>query len=265
MMKDSDYIRHLKIIEQMANDVGKYVRTEIRNSKNKYVYDARVSTFFLIAQVVRWFKISLILKEECLNDPRWYKTRYLLKHEQQQPEIGYVPFKGEKGRGLMMPEINDYQLILIKEFKEVMRVAYSQVLYSIVESKLRLFLMTAYPDALEKRKKRDRRDIFSNVYKCLLEEAGKTQYEHLIWFFSLIRNTIHNNGKYWNKGMPCVCTKYKGTIFKFEHGKMVTLPDDAMKWLLLYITPDVIDMMEDIILNTKLKKIQSIPEPAAHP
>lgn len=88
-----------------------------------------------------------------LNDPRWYKTRYLLKHEQQQPEIGYVPFKGEKGRGLMMPEINDYQLILIKEFKEVMRVAYSQVLYSIVESKLRLFLMTAYPDALEKRKK----------------------------------------------------------------------------------------------------------------
>jgi hypothetical protein len=87
----------------------------------------------------------------------------------------------------------------------------------------------------------------------------------LIWFFSLIRNTIHNNGKYWNKGMPCVCTKYKGTIFKFEHGKMVTLPDDAMKWLLLYITPDVIDMMEDIILNTKLKKIQSIPEPAAQP
>lgn len=65
-----------------------------------------------------------------------------------------MPFKGEKGRGLMMPEINDYQLILIKEFREVMRVAYSQVLYSIVESKLRLFLMTAYPDALEKRKKR---------------------------------------------------------------------------------------------------------------
>jgi hypothetical protein len=35
--------------------------------------------------------------------------------------------------------------------------------------------------------------------------------------------------------------------------------------LLLYITPDVIEMMEDIILNTKLKKIQSIPEPAAQP
>lgn len=74
MMKDSDYIRHLKIIEQMANDVGKNVRTEIRNPKNKYVYDARVSTFFLIAQVVRWFKISLILKEERPNDPRWYKN-----------------------------------------------------------------------------------------------------------------------------------------------------------------------------------------------
>ena len=39
----------------------------------------------------------------------------------------------------------------------------------------------------------------------------------------------------------------------------------ALTVLLLYITPDVIDMMEDIILNTKLNKIQSIPEPAARP
>ena len=163
-----------------------------------------------------------------------------------------------------MPETNDYRSILVKEFKDVIRFAYSQILHSIVESKFRLFLMTAYPGALEKRKnKKDRRNVFYNVYKCLLEETEKTRYEHLIWFLSLIRNTIHNNGKYWNKAVPCVCTKYKGTIFKFEHGKMLTLPEDALKWLLLYITPDVILMMEDIILNTELKEIHFIQEPAA--
>jgi hypothetical protein len=63
----------------------------------------------------------------------------------------------------------------------------------------------------------------------------------------------------------CECTKYKGTEFKFEHGKMVELRGGVFRVLLLYITPDVIDMMEDIILNTKLKDIQSIPEPVAQP
>jgi hypothetical protein len=263
MIRDSDYIDHLKKIEQMAYDAGKNVRREIKNPRQGY--DARVSTFYLIAQVIRWFKVSLIFKNEYLEnprDPRWYDTIYISRYEQQHPEIGYIPI--EEGHGLLMPETNDYhRSILVKEFKDVIRFAYSQVLYSIMESKFRLFLMTAYPGALGKRK--DRRDIFYNVYKCLLEETERTQYEHLIWFFSLIRNTIHNNGKYWNKALPCVCTKYKGTIFKFEHGKMLTLPDDALKWLLLYITPDNIVMMEDIILNTKLREIEFIPEPVAQP
>jgi hypothetical protein len=202
------------------------------------------------------------LKNKYLDDPDWYKTIYLSKYKQQQPEIGYVPFKGIKGRGLVVPEIDHYRLMMINEFDQVMLVAYSQVLYSIMESKFRPFLMTAYPDALKRRKKRD---IFHDVSECLLEKTGKTRYKQLIWFFSLIRNTIHDNGTYWNERMPCVCTKYKGTIFKFEHDKMAKLPGGAPKWLLLYITPDVIDMMEDIILNTKLKKIQSIPEPTAQP
>jgi hypothetical protein len=259
-VRDADIIDHLKIIEQKAYDVGKKVRTEIKKPNNDY--DARVSTFFLIAQVVRWFKICLIFKNKYLDDPDWYKPIYLSEYKQQQPEIGYVPFKEIKGRGLVMPEIDDYRLVMINEFDHVMLVAYSQVLYSIMESKFRPFLMTAYPDALERRKKRD---IFHDVSECLLEETGKNRYKQLIWFFSLIRNTIHDNGKYWSKGMPCVCTKYKGTIFIFEHDKMVNLPGGAPKWLLLYITPDVIDMMEDIILNTRLKEISFIPEPVAQP
>jgi hypothetical protein len=64
-MKDSDFIYYLKIIEQKAYDAGKKVRTEIRNPNN--VYDDRVSTFFMHAQAVRWFKICLILKEDYLT------------------------------------------------------------------------------------------------------------------------------------------------------------------------------------------------------
>ena len=173
-----------------------------------------------------------------------------------------MPFEGIKGCGLMMPEINDYRLMMIKEFDQVMLVAYSQVLFSIMESKFRLFLLALDQHAL------DDIERFSYVYPLLLKKTRrKTKYRRLIRFFSFVRNTIHNNGKHRNKREPNVRMKYKGKLFKFQHDSMVKYPYpfSALTVLLLYITPDVIDMMEDIILNTKLKKIQSIPEPAAQP
>lgn len=92
-MRDADIIDHLKNIEQKAYDAGKKVRTEIKNPNNDY--DARVSTFFIIAQAVRWFKIFLILKTEYLDKQHWYDTIYLSQYRQQL-EIGYVPFQGIK-------------------------------------------------------------------------------------------------------------------------------------------------------------------------
>jgi hypothetical protein len=173
-----------------------------------------------------------------------------------------VPFQGIKGRGLLMPGVNDYHLMMIDEFNYVMLVAYSQVLYSIMESKFRLFLLALDQHAL------DNIERFSYVYPLLLKEIRrKTKYRRLIRFFSFIRNTIHNNGMHRNKREPNVRMKYKGKLFKFQYDRMVKYPYpfSALTVLLLYITPDVIEMMEDIILNTKLKKIQSIPEPAAQP
>jgi hypothetical protein len=191
-VRDADIIDHLKNIEQKAYDAGKKVRTEIKNPNNDY--DARVSTFFIIAQAVRWFKIFLILKTEYLDKQHWYDTIYLSQYRQQQPEIGYVPFQGIKGRGLLMPGVNDYHLMMIDEFNYVMLVAYSQVLYSIMESKFRLFLLALDQHAL------DNIERFSYVYPLLLKEIRrKTKYRRLIRFFSFIRNTIHNNGMHRNK------------------------------------------------------------------
>ncbi len=259
-MREADIIDHLKNIEQKAYDVGKRVRIEIKNPNSGY--DARVSTFFIIAQAVRWFKIFLILKIEYLDKQHWYDTIYLSKYRQQPPEIGNVPLQGIKGRGLVMPGVNDYHFMMIDQFNSVMLVAYSQVLYFIMESKFRLFLLALDQHALDKVER------FSYVYPLLLKKTRrKTTYQRLIRFFSFIRNTIHNNGMHRLNREPNVRMKYKGKLFKFQYDRMVKYPYPftALTVLLLYITPDVIDMMEDIILNTKLKKIQSIPEPAARP
>ena len=244
MEKDNEhaFINKLKDIEQHAYDTGNRIQTHINNPD----YDARVSTFYLIAQAVRWFKIYLILKEEYLDDPIWYRNIYLSDYKQQPPEIRQVKFPINRHR------------VLIKEFHEVMILSYSQVLYSIIESKFRLFLKNIDPSSEEG-------ESFNRVRGKLLSKIRKTQYEHLIWFFSLIRNTIHDNGKHTNKKLPCVCTKYKGNIFKFELNKMVNYHGGSFTLLLKQITPDVIDMMEDIILNSDLKNFDSIPEPASIP
>jgi hypothetical protein len=55
--------------------------------------------------------------------------------------------------------------------------------------------------------------------------------------------------------------EYREKKYEFKHNEFVNYSDGAFTLLLLQITPDVIDMMKDIILNSELIKINSIPEP----
>lgn len=55
--------------------------------------------------------------------------------------------------------------------------------------------------------------------------------------------------------------EYRGKKYWFKHKEIVNYRGGAPKLLLLQITPNVIDMMEDIILNSELIEIVSIPEP----
>ena len=66
-----------------------------------------------------------------------------------------------------------------------------------------------------------------------------------------------------NTKYPYVPIKYREKMYEFKHNEFVKYPEDVdlSDLLLLQITPDVIDMMEDIILNSELINIKSIPEP----
>ena len=59
-------------------------------------------------------------------------------------------------------------------------------------------------------------------------------------------------------------SEYRGKTYEFKHNEFVKYPDGVCpsNLLLLQIAPDVIDMMEDIIMNSELININSIPEPA---
>jgi hypothetical protein len=86
-----------------------------------------------------------------------------------------------------------------------MLINYTRILFSILDSKFRWFLMNLDPNALS-----GKRDSFYDVYACPRKRVKKTQYQEFIRFFSLIRNTIHNNGMYVKATKQYDSTEYRG-------------------------------------------------------
>jgi hypothetical protein len=80
-------------------------------------------------------------------------------------------------------------------------------------------------------------------------------------FFSYMRNTSTTIA-YMSRIYPKEDISYRGKIYNFEYGKPVSC-NNPYELLYSEITPDVVDMMEDIILNTKILQIPSVPDPMA--
>lgn len=175
-MNEYEFINELKEHEQRSCKAG---QTQI----NYEIRDARVSTFYFMAQVIRSLKIYLILKKKYLDRREWYDEVYLSKYEQQWPA-------GVSGKTLQT--IEDHNMLTI--------VVYTQVLFSTVQQ------MTLDSNALK-----GKSNAFYHVYTWLLPRVNKhkTQYQNLIKVFSYIRNTIHNNGQYMDTEHPYVSIEYR--------------------------------------------------------
>jgi len=62
-MNEHAFISQLKELEQRAYSTGIKIQTKINNE----IRDARVSTFYFMAQVIRSLKLYLVLKIEYLD------------------------------------------------------------------------------------------------------------------------------------------------------------------------------------------------------
>ena len=130
-MNEHDYINKLKELELRVYDIWNKVRTQINNE-----LDARVSTFHSMAIAIRSFKIYLILKERYLDDKQWFTNIYQSEYKQPWPVTdGTI-------------QITNFDQELTHDFNVLMLMSYTQILFSIVESKFRLSLMAIDPNAL---------------------------------------------------------------------------------------------------------------------
>jgi hypothetical protein len=104
---------------------------------------------------------------------KWYVEKYLHKWGQSWPVT--------TGRIGMI--LNDHE-VLNSDFDQVVLIGYTQILFSIIDSRFRLFTTTIDPMACN-----EGTDKFSNISEWLLKQLNKKeQYENLLKFFALIRN-----------------------------------------------------------------------------
>ena len=131
-----------------------------------------------------------------------------------------------------------------------------QLLFSIIESRFRIFTNCLDPTACK-----NGMDSFKNTYQWLLKKLDKQeQYLEILEFFQLLRNTIHNNGVYRNIKEPSKQVFYSDKLFTFEQGKPVLL-DNLYNLLFFELTPDLLNMVNDIINSSQILKIGYIEDP----
>jgi hypothetical protein len=246
-MDEHNIVNGLNQLELRAYDIGNEVLAKIKD-----VLDARVMTFFMLAQVFRSLKIYYILRKEYLSHKEWYEEIYIGKWEQQWPVVG------TKSIVINNDDIQRYAKIITEDFDQVMLVAHTQCLFSIIESRFRIFTQELDPKACA-----EGTAEFYKVRDWLIDRLNKKEeYKDTLSFFQLIRNSIHNNGRHMNKNYPKEPPSYRGKPYSFKYGMPVELrnPDNLF---FFELPTDMLSMMEDIVKSIEILNIPTIRDPMA--
>jgi hypothetical protein len=127
------------------------------------------------------------------------------------------------------PSFNDYhRSVMVNGFNNgFVKVAFIQSLFSTLDSKFRIFLRELDPAACS-----GGTDAFRSIYTALRSRLTSVpaDADDLIKLLRLVRNTIHNNGVYFDKRGRDEQVTYKGETYDFKHGKPVNFVH--WEWLL---------------------------------
>ena len=101
---------------------------------------------------------------------------------------------------------------------------------------------------------------FKRIYEHLLKILNIENYANLLKLLRLIRNTIHNNGVYFDRRGRDECVEYDGAIYKFEVGKPVEL-GDVWQLFLFNLVPDILKMVIHIVNSNEIIRKARIIDP----
>ncbi|MGB9616816.1 MAG: hypothetical protein ACPL7J_05795 [Desulfomonilaceae bacterium] len=199
-------------------------------------HEARITAFSKLINVLNSLQLSFtFLSKHLLHKPWW-------------DAIGRTP-------------IPDYdKQVYASEFANFVKVGFVHAMFSSIESSFRLFLRALDPAACN-----GGMAEFKSIYDCLLRSklaAEPTDGINLLDLLRLVRNTIHNNGVYFNPRGADVTLSWQGETFEFRQGA----PVDFVTWeFLIRVSDSLRILLRQVVEDTNLKKIAAmIDDPFSH-
>lgn len=139
------------------------------------------------------------------------------------------------------------------EFLEHSKISVFVLFFSFYESTIRALLRAVRPGACN-----NAFDAFASVYTCLLAHLGLNQHIRFLDFARTLRNLIHNNGVYINKGGKDESLSFNGQAYLFEHGKKVTF---AFPDLFISIYDHTLALSNDITAHPEIMNLPAASTP----
>ena len=168
---------------------------------------------------------------KCLIDKEWWRSN-----------SGIVSISPEASQGGIVPHVDT--------FLTLVRSGFTHLAFSQLETTLRKFLRTVAPGEVS-----NATGEFKNVYDCLLKthlkrDSGWDNQIHVIDFFRVIRNLIHNNGCYMNRRGVDFSTRYRNVSYNFVNGSHV---NNIPFGVIVDLLEDVVQVIWEIIEHPKIR------------
>jgi hypothetical protein len=147
------------------------------------------------------------------------------------------------------------EMISIREYDYFLRAGFVILNFSAIEASFRDLIRT-----LAQKECNGGAGDFRCVYEKLFEKlAVDSEYKKLFELFSLTRNTLHNNGVYYNRWNPNRETTilYKGTQYLFKPKKVVRFTS----WeFFLMVMRDCLDVLVHVVNHKDVVCEKFIPD-----
>ena len=197
--------------------------------------DARIAVFGKLINVMNSVQLGLT-----------FVSNYLLRRDWWQSISGEM---------IPMSDIAVYA----REFEGFMKIGFVQFMFSSVESSLRVFLRALDPIAC-----RGGTGGFKGVYDCLFKSKLSVCPHEGIEVLDLLRNarnTIHNNGVYFDRNGNDATVCWRGVSYTFTHAQ----PVDFVTWeFTLEVADAVRGLIRAVVEDPSLRAITTeITDPSS--
>lgn len=236
-----DKIFYLHTLEVKLFNKAAETAMNVSNNNFDWKTDIRYTTYNALSSVIRFAKLSVIFRDQCLERDNWWNSNYDIYFSYLDQYADNNLGDREIVRMFLRQTISD-------DFIKTMIVGLYASCFSILESRVRVF----YNYLLNPSEKgKIKEGNFGKLVEGILDLLNLNSKCGCIELFRNALNTVHNNGVYTQSDETVDCN---GTSYKFEKGNPPNY-GDSLDLLILRILPEVVEIMDKMISRLSVERI----------